>query len=554
MARASENQAESAVSPSVSQPGNAQTGSTPALQITPGLSGRTAELLAPPVQQFLAHLVSRYHACVDELLAARDQRQLRIDAGERPDFLEETQSLRADEWRVAPPPQEVADRRTEITGPPERKMIINALNSGAQVYMSDFEDSSAPSWHLMVEGQLNLMDAVRRQIDFTADNGKSYALQDRCAVLMVRPRGLHLRENHVLWNGEPIPASLFDFALYLFHNHEALAAAGSRPYFYLPKLEHYLEARWWAEVIDSAEQYLGLAPGTVRVTVLIETLPAVFQMDEILYELRHRILGLNCGRWDYIFSYIKTFRAYPEHKLPDRSALTMERGFLRAYSRLLIYTCHRRGAHAMGGMAAQIPINNDTSANELALAKVRADKAREAQDGHDGTWVAHPALEKLARAEFDAVMPGPNQKQRQELTGPVDRDALTAPMCGEVTAEGVRNNIRVALVYIANWLQGSGCVPINHLMEDAATAEIARAQLWQWVQHGPTTLSDGQVLSTESYPLWQQHAVATLSDELPAVALEQADGLLQQLVLSPRLANFFTIPAYPLLLAATDGA
>ncbi|GAB4186552.1 MAG: malate synthase A [Wenzhouxiangellaceae bacterium] len=524
------------------------------LQIRHSVSERQAEILSAPALAFVQTLVQRHAAQRDVLLEARAERQALIDSGRLPDFAPETAAVREQQWTVEPPPDEVLDRRTEITGPPDRKMVINALNSGAQVYMCDFEDSAAPTWSLMIDGQINLYDALRRQIDFTADNGKHYALNDETAVLMVRPRGLHLPEAHIEYQGGAIPGALLDFALYLFHNHQALKENGSQPYFYLPKLEHYLEARWWQAVISDAESLLGLEEGTVRVTVLIETLPAVFQMNEILHELRNRILGLNCGRWDYIFSYIKTFQAYPQRKLPDRALLTMDRGFLHAYSRLLIDTCHRRGAHAMGGMAAQIPVRDDAERNAEALQKVRADKAREARDGHDGTWVAHPGLEPLARAEFDAVMTGPNQKDWLQQYGDIGADALLAHPRGPVTADGVHGNIRIALQYIAAWLQGSGCVPINHLMEDAATAEIARAQLWQWVRHAPTILNDGQILDADSYPIWQRNIVSELAGEMPAATLKAAADILGQLVLSSKLQPFFTLTAYPRLLSADSMA
>ena len=438
------------------------------------------------------------------------------------------------------------DRRTEITGPVSRKMVINALNSGAQVYMADFEDSTAPTWDNLIDGQVNLMDAVQREIELTTDDGKQYRLNEKTATLMVRPRGLHLPERNILFAGKPIPGTLMDFALFLFHNHEELQRTGSRPYFYLPKLQSHQEAAWWDKVISRAEQLLSIPPGTVKVTVLIETLPAAFQLHEILDALRNRILGLNCGRWDYIFSYIKTLKNHADRILPDRDQVVMTVPFLRNYSQLLIQTCHRRGAFAMGGMAAQIPIRGDDAANEAAMAKVRADKKREAGDGHDGTWVAHPALEPLARAEFDAVLDGPNQLHRQLPELKVGAADLLAPSEGDITEAGVRKNISVSIQYLAAWLNGNGCVPINNLMEDAATAEIGRAQLWQWARHR-ASLDDGREIThawlDELFEQEQGKLQALVSGEL-LQCVNRATVLLQDMTRNPELVEFLTLPAY----------
>jgi len=516
------------------------------LELTQPLTGSARVVLTPEALRFLALLTERFTPRLEALLEERHKQQASYDAGQLPDFDDATRAIRQSDWQVAPIPPEVLDRRTEITGPVTRKMVVNALNSGAQVYMADFEDSTSPTWANLVDGQVNLQDAVRRRIDFTAPNGKAYTLNERTAVLMVRPRGLHLPERHLRLRGRPIPGALMDFALYLFHNHAELARRGSRPYFYLPKLQHHAEAAWWEEVIGWSERELGLAHGTVKVTVLIETLPAVFRMHEILHALRERILGLNCGRWDYIFSYIKTLRRHADRVLPDRAEVTMTVPFLRAYSRLLIQTCHRRGAFAMGGMAAQIPIRGDAAANERALASVRADKQREAGDGHDGTWVAHPGLEAMARAEFDQVMSEPNQLERRLEDYATSPAELLAPCKGTITEAGVRGNIRVAIRYLAAWLQGNGCVPLDHLMEDAATAEIARSQLWQWAAHG-ARLDGGRVIDHD----WLE----ALFDEESAPLVAAADGqeqqaivsateLLRDMTMNEELEEFLTLPAY----------
>jgi len=520
--------------------------SHPELELTEPLIGKDNLTLTPSALAFLAELAARFTPELTELLTAREQRQLDFDQGDIPDFDMATSEIREGDWQVAAIPEEIADRRTEITGPVTRKMVINALNSGAQVYMADFEDSTAPTWSNVIDGQLNLRDAIHRQIDFSTPEGKSYALNDKTAMLMVRPRGLHLPERHIKMNGHPVHGVFVDFGLFLFHNHAELLKRGSRPYFYIPKLQHYMEAAWWEKVISWSEERLGMEHGTVRVTLLIETLPAVFQMHEILYALKDRILGLNCGRWDYIFSYIKTFRNHPDRVLPDRDQVGMTVPFLANYSKLLIQTCHAHGAFAMGGMAAQIPIRDDDEANATAMEKVRIDKEREASNGHDGTWVAHPGLEPLSRAEFDKVLKGPNQIDRKLVGFRVDPTVLVTPSNGTITEAGVRKNIRVAIQYLAAWLSGNGCVPIDNLMEDAATAEISRSQLWQWLKHG-AQLDDGREISQG----WLDGLFAEIKARLASSApdnfsrfiIEAAD-LLQTMTNKPDMDEFLTLPAY----------
>jgi len=506
------------------------------------------EILTGPALAFVRDLTRRFAGRIDAALEARRARQARFDAGERPDFLPETRAVRDGDWRVAKAPADIEDRRVEITGPVERKMIINALNSGARVFMADFEDANAPTWANCVEGQLHLRDAVNGTIAYEAkDTAKRYALGPNPAVLFVRPRGLHLPERHVLVDGRAVPGALFDFGLYFFHNARALRAKGTGAYFYLPKLESHVEARIWNDVFLFAEATMDVPRGTVRATVLVETLPAAFEMDEILYELREHSAGLNCGRWDYIFSFIKKLRSDPGAVLPDRGQVTMDKGFLRAYSRLLIRTCHRRGAHAMGGMAAQIPIKDDPAANEAAMAKVRADKEREVLDGHDGTWVAHPALVPIAQAIFDAKMPGPNQLGvlRDDVT--VTREDLLAVPSGTRTEAGLRQNVRVGIGYIESWLRGQGCVPLFHLMEDAATAEISRAQVWQWVRHR-ASLDDGTVVTKDLL-------ARVVDEETRALAsgrggandpgkIQEARELFERLATSTTFEEFLTLPAY----------
>ncbi len=460
-------------------------------------TGPGQEILTPEALAFLESLNLNFEARRLDLLKARAIRQAKFDSGQVPDFLEETRHIREAKWTVAPIPGDLLDRRVEITGPPERKMVINALNSGANVFMADFEDSNAPTWNNCVEGQLNLRDANRRAISYRSPEGKLYELGTSPAVLFVRPRGWHMVEKHLRVAGSAMSASLFDFGLYFFHNARTLIQRNTAPYFYLPKMESHLEARLWNDVFLFAQEYLGIPKGTIRATVLIETIPAAFEMDEILYELRDHSAGLNCGRWDYIFSFIKKFRNLPDHMLPERGGITMEQPFLRSYVELLIHTCHKRGIHAMGGMAAQIPIRNNPKANEEAMERVRQDKLREVQAGHDGTWVAHPGLVPIARAVFDEHMKDANQ-----ISMPTDhqsrvtaQDLLALPQ-GRITEQGFHRNIDVALQYIESWLRGAGCVPIYDLMEDAATAEISRAQLWQWIRYS-ARLEDGRKVTMQ---------------------------------------------------------
>jgi malate synthase len=506
------------------------------------------EVLDPGAVAFVDALAERFSAEVAALLAQRADRQREFDSGLRPDFLEATRAVRESDWRVAGIPQDLQDRRVEITGPTDRKMIINALNSGANVFMADFEDSLCPTWSNVIQGQANLMAAVRRTLEFTSPEGKHYALNPRTAVLIVRPRGWHLPEKHWLRDGRAIPAAFVDFGLYLFHNGAELLRRGTGPYFYLPKLENHLEARLWAEVIDFSERRLGLARGTVRVTVLIETITAAFEMDEILYELRDWISGLNCGRWDYIFSFIKKFNRRADCVLPDRGSVTMTSHFLRAYSQLVIRSCHRRGAFAIGGMAAQIPIKGDADANEQALARVRADKEREAGDGHDGTWVAHPGLVGLAREIFDRLMPRPNNLQRLREDVEVSADDLLAVPAGAITHAGLAGNVDVGIRYLAAWLGGNGCVPIQHLMEDAATAEISRAQLWQWRHHG-SRLTDGRTVTLDLVRAEIAAQLQRIRKEegeaaYAAARYARAAEILDELTASPEFEPFLTLVAY----------
>ncbi|HWE44882.1 MAG TPA: malate synthase A [Caulobacteraceae bacterium] len=511
------------------------------------LTGRASEILTPDALRFLAELHRRFDARRLELLAARDARQQRFDAGETPDFLPETADIRSGDWRVAPIPADLADRRVEITGPVDRKMIINALNSGAKVFMADFEDATAPAWDNLIEGQVNLKDRWTGALDFTdATSGKSYALKDQPAVLLVRPRGWHLPEKHLTVDGAPISGGLFDLGLYLFHNAKSAMAQGSGPYFYLPKMESRLEARVWNDVFVYAQDALGIPQGTIKVTVLIETLPAAFEMDEILYELRDHIVGLNCGRWDYIFSYIKRLRAHSAALTPDRSKMVMGDAFLRAYSELLIKTCHRRGAFAMGGMAAQIPVKGDAAANEAAFAKVRADKEREAHAGHDGTWVAHPDLVPVAMQVFDRIMTGENQLHRLRDDVSVGRDDVLKVHAGARTEQGLRENIRVGVQYIEAWLRGRGAVPLYNLMEDAATAEISRTQIWQWLNR-KAPLDDGRVVTPELFDALFEDEMAPLRTRADLTRLEDAARLFRDMTLAATCAEFLTLPAYELI-------
>ena len=514
---------------------------------------RSDEVLTPEALDFLRELIERFEPTRRRLLAGRGGFRATLAAGRVPTFPTETRRVRAGRWKVPPPPKDLTDRRVEITGPVDRKMIINALNSGAKVFMADFEDSHAPTWPGTVAGQVHLRDAVRRSIGYRSPEGREYRLNDRTATLMMRPRGWHLEERHVHAGGRAVSASLFDLGLYLFHNASELISRGTGPYFYLPKLEHYLEARLWNDVFVYSEKRLGLAPGTIRATVLIETLPAAFQMDEILYELRDHSAGLNCGRWDYLFSFIKQVRDDPHRVFPDRAQLAMTTPFLTAYTHLLIRTCHRRGAHAMGGMAAQIPIKGDSAANEEAMARVIADKEREVRAGHDGTWVAHPGLVPVAMRVFDEEMPTANQIDRPLSTERIGPGQLLVIPKGTVTTEGVRRNTRVALRYLEAWLGGTGCVPIDHLMEDAATVEIARSQLWQWIRHGAPLEAGGRVdrplvrqyLDSES-ELFQAESGGTASP-----TLARARDLIDRVVSAPTFEEFITEYAYPYL---GDGA
>ncbi len=534
------------------EPSTAAAGKRAAIRLTVAPRGRDGEVLSPECLDFMLDLVRRYRPRVEDLLAARQAMLRRFDAGERPRFLPETQAVRDSDFAIAPLPGDLSDRRVEITGPVDRKMIINALNSGASVFMADFEDSNSPTWTNVVEGHVNLADAVRGTIAYDdPDTGKRYRLHERVAVLMVRPRGWHLVERHVEVDARSVPAALFDFGVFLFHNAKRLLAKGTGPYFYLPKLQSHLEARLWNDVFVHSENALALPPGSIKATVLIETLPAAFEMDEILWELRDHAAGLNCGRWDYIFSFIKVHRNDPDALLPDRSQITMDQGFLRAYAQLLIKTCHRRGAHAMGGMAAQIPIKGDPAANERALAKVVADKRREVNDGHDGTWVAHPGLVPVARGVFDAAMPGPNQLARLRDDVTVGENDLLAVPAGTKTEAGLRWNLRVGVQYLEAWLRGVGCVPLYDLMEDAATAEISRTQIWQWLHHG-AALEDGRRVT----PALVRD---TLASEMAAVRAEIGSGrfeggrfndaiaLFERLILSSSFEEFLTLPAYELL-------
>jgi malate synthase len=500
-------------------------------------------ILSDDAIAFVADLHRQLNSRREELLASREARKARIDAGELPDFLPETKSIREGDWTVAKIPADLLDRRVEITGPVDRKMIINALNCGANVFMADFEDANAPTWANNIDGQLNLRDAVKRSISFEA-GAKKYALNETTATLVVRPRGWHLLEKHLLVDGAPMSASLFDFGLYFFHNAKEAIARGTGPYFYLPKMESHLEARLWNDVFVRAQQALGIPNGTIRATVLIETILAAFEMDEILYELRDHSSGLNCGRWDYIFSFIKKLRAKSDFVLPDRGSVTMEKHFLASYVALLIKTCHRRGIHAMGGMAAQIPIKGDDAANDAAMEKVVADKLREVRAGHDGTWVAHPGLVPIAKRIFDAHMPEANQIDRKrDDVNVTAADLLRVPE-GAITEKGLRQNVNVGILYLEAWLGGLGCVPLYNLMEDAATAEISRTQLWQWIHHH-ARLDDGTAVTPELYRTIRDEELRRIGSR---PHLEKAAAIFDDLILNDELADFLTLPAYEELL------
>ncbi len=519
-------------------------------EIKPGYE----KVLTKEAIEFIADLQRRFNGRREELLAARVERQKRLDAGEKPDFLPETAHIRESDWTVAPLPQDILDRRVEITGPVDRKMIINALNCGANVFMADFEDASTPTWDNMIEGQFNLAAAVHREIDYLdPNNSRTYTLNDKTATLFVRPRGWHLPEKHVTVDGQPMSGSLFDFGLYFFHNAKEALGRGTGPYFYLPKIESHLEARLWNDVFVAAQEALGVPQKSIKATVLIETILATYEMDEILWELRDHSAGLNCGRWDYIFSFIKKFREQAWSVLPDRAQVGMTAHFLRSYSQLLIKTCHRREVHAMGGMAAQIPIKNDPAANEEAMGRVLADKKREAADGHDGTWVAHPGLVEIAKSEFDAIMKDANQIARKRQDVHVTAADLIAMPEGTKTEAGLRQNVAVGIGYVEAWLRGIGCVPLFNLMEDAATAEISRAQVWQWVRHAQT-LNDGRLVTKELVREVVREELdkvkAQMGDEAYGKGRhEEAAQLMIELVEQPQFYEFLTLPAYDRIIA-----
>ncbi len=521
----------------------------------PGIS----TVLSHDALAFAAKLEREFGERRRGLLRKRIEKQIEINAGKMPGFLSSMEPIRMGYWKVAPCPADLANRKVEITGPPDRKMIINALNSGAQVYMADFEDACSPVWKNLIDGQRNLCDAVDRTITYTGPEQKHYQLNERIATLMVRPRGWHLKERHVTVDGLPMSASLFDFAIFFFHNARKLIERGTGPYFYLPKLEHHAEARLWNDVFLMAQDELGIPRGTIRATVLIETIHAAFEMHEILYELRDHSAGLNCGRWDYIFSLIKTFRHYPEFLLPDRSRITMMAQFLRSYSVLAIQTCHKHSAHAIGGMAAQIPIKEDPGAHAEAMARIRADKEREMEDGHDGTWVAHPGLVPFVRDILDAGIRGDNQLQRLREDASITADDLLTIPKGEITEHGIRTNIRVALIYIESWLRGQGCVPIDHLMEDTATAEISRAQLWQWVHSPNAMLTDHRRINVQMYQTLLGSELNKLRDMVTPEHFRSgkyhiAASLLDGLVLQREFTDFLTLKAYNYLDSNFEGA
>ncbi len=524
----------------------------PTLDIIAPMKDLYARVLTGDALAFVADLEDRFGARRQALMDARAERQEAFDAGALPDFLPETKDIRESEWKILGTPEDLKDRRVEITGPVDRKMMINAFNSGANVFMTDFEDASSPTWENMIDGQINLMDYAQGTLEFTdPKSGKEYRLGEKTATLKVRPRGLHMTEAHAERHGQPVSASLFDFGLYIFHNAKALLGRGTGPYFYLPKMESHKEAKLWDDVFTYTEEALGLAHGTIKATVLIETLPAAFEMDEILHALKDHIVGLNCGRWDYIFSYIKRIGKHADYLLPDRSQVTMGEAFLKAYSLLLIKTCHRRGAHAMGGMAAQIPVKGDEALNAAAFDKVRADKEREAAVGHDGTWVAHPALVPVAKDVFDRLMPQANQLHRTRLDIEIGREDLLKPHTGTITEAGVRENIRVGVQYLGAWLTGRGAVPLYNLMEDAATAEISRTQIWQQLKL-KAKLDDGRAITEELVRDLYADEMVTLRETLGPANFEdgrlaEAGRLFLDLVFQEELEEFLTAPAYDLI-------
>jgi malate synthase len=504
------------------------------------------QILTPEALAFVAALVRKHGPARSRLLAHRVARQRRIDAGQLPGFLPETKKVRSGKWRIKGIPADLQDRRVEITGPVDRKMVINALNAGARCFMADFEDSQSPTWDGLMQGQVNLRDAVRRTITFTSPEGKAYRLNERIATLLVRPRGWHLPEKHVLIDGEPAPGGILDFALFFFHNAKEQLARGTGPYFYLPKMQSHLEARLWNAIFVDAQKALNIKPGTIKVTVLIETIWAAFEMDEILYELRDHIVALNCGRWDYIFSCIKTLKQRADWVVPDRLQVTMDQHFLDSYSKLLCETCHRRGAQAMGGMAAFIP-TRDARKNEEVFARVRADKLREVRNGHDGTWVAHPGLVPVAMAVFNEHMPAPNQVDRQFDYRIKAADLLRKPE-GSCTEAGLRNNINVGIGYVEAWISGNGCVPLHNLMEDAATAEISRTQVWQWLRHG-AVLADGRTVTRELVLRIIDEELAGYRQALGGeryykARFAEAAGIMARMSTAPECADFLTLPSY----------
>lgn len=521
------------------------------INIIPLPNGEQNQILTKEAIDFLYTLEMEFRALRKEKLDARFHKQKAIDSGIFPHFLNETASWRNADWKVSPLPADLQDRRVEITGPVDRKMIINALNSGANIFMADFEDSNAPTWENCIHGQINLIDAVNKTISYVdPKNQKYYALKDKTATLVVRPRGWHLEEKHVMIEGEPVSASIFDFAMYFFHNAKTLISQGTGPYFYLPKMESHLEAALWDAIFTRSESLLQIKHGTIKATVLIETIHAAFEMDEIIYVLKDHIAGLNCGRWDYIFSFIKTFRKHSDYVLPDRQEITMTRDFLKSYVDLLIATCHKRGVHAMGGMAAQIPIQNDEEANNAAMDKVLADKTREVLAGHDGTWVAHPGLIPIALKPFNQYMPTPNQIDvKRPIPHVIEADLLKVPT-GNITEEGIKNNLQVGILYLYAWLNGNGCVPINHLMEDAATAEICRSQLWQWLKFR-VTLTSGVTFTPEFFAKCMQEVIQNIESQNLAVisskAFKQAQELFFQMITNESFDEFLTVPAYSLL-------
>jgi malate synthase len=520
------------------------------MQFTAEITPQFAKILSPGALAFVAKLQREFGKRRDEALLARKDRQLRFDAGEMPDFLTETRKIREAHWSCASIPKDMQDRRVEITGPTDRKMVINALNSGAKMFMADFEDANSPTWTNMVEGQINLRDAIQRTITFRSPGGKDYKLNEQTAVLLVRPRGWHLDEKHVLVDGRPVTGALFDFGLYFFHNARELIDRAAGPYFYLPKMESHVEARIWNDVFNLAQDELKIPRGTIRATVLIETLPAAFEMDEILYELRDHSAGLNCGRWDYIFSCIKKFRAKKDFILADRALVTMTTHFMHSYSLLCIKTCHRRNTFAMGGMAAQIPVKEDSKANEEAFAKVRADKEREAGDGHDGTWVAHPGMVQLATDAFNAIMKTTNQIHRKrEDVNVTAADLLDFGPRGPITETGLRQNVSVGVQYLEAWLRGHGAVPLFNLMEDAATSEISRAQVWQWIRHPEGKLNDGRKVTKQFFAEVLEEELEKIKSEIGKSAYDKrkfplAHELLAKITTDHEFAEFLTLPAY----------